>query len=118
MLADTSVWIDHLRNGNPRLVYALEQESLLIHEFVVGELACGNLRHRREIMDLLAAIPRIERVQHNEVLAFADTQRLAARGLGWIDVHLLASCVAAQATLLTLDGRLRLAARSIGISAD
>jgi predicted nucleic acid-binding protein len=106
ILADTSVWIDHLRHGNQRLAQSLADAQVLVHPFVIGELACGTLRARSEILSLLARLPAVRAVSHEEALHFLDTRKLSGRGLGWIDVHLLAAAVASRITLWTLDRRL------------
>ncbi|MGH8133085.1 MAG: type II toxin-antitoxin system VapC family toxin [Steroidobacteraceae bacterium] len=106
MLIDTSVWIDHLRRRNAPLVGLLEQARVWTHAFVIGELACGNLARRGEVLTSLAALPHVPVVPHGEVLAFIDARRLAGRGLGWIDVHLLAAATLARIPFWTLDKRL------------
>jgi predicted nucleic acid-binding protein len=103
VLVDTSVWIDHLRRGNARLRGHLEAGEVASHPFVVGELACGNLKAREELLSLMAALPQVPMVEHEEVLAFVEQNRLMGRGLGWIDVHLLASALLAGTSLWTLD---------------
>lgn len=110
MLVDTSVWIDHLRRENRELVTALERGGVWSHPFVVGELACGNLKRRFEVLTLLAALPQTPEVGHDEVLAFVERHRLMGVGLGWIDVHLLASAALAALPFWTLDRRLGAAA--------
>jgi predicted nucleic acid-binding protein len=112
ILVDTSVWVDHLRRGNERLKSILLDDQVLCHPFVVGELACGHLTKRREILSLLQALPQADEIRHTEALAFVDTHRLMGLGLGWIDVHLLASAVLARARLWTLDARLHKAAQA------
>lgn len=106
VLVDTSVWVDHLRRGNARLAHLLEREEVACHPFVVGELACGSLRNRAEIMSLLRALPSLTRAQDDEVLYFIERHSLMGRGLGLIDVHLLASAILEGAALWTLDSRL------------
>lgn len=106
MLVDTSVWVDHLRHGNPRLVTLLESERVCSHPFIIGELACGNLSRRQEVLRLLEALPATPLADHHEVLRFLDDRRLHGRGLGWIDVHLLAAARLAGVPLWTLDKRL------------
>jgi len=90
VLVDTSVWIDHLRKRNATLVQLLESMQIVTHPFVIGELACGNLANRATFLDLLAAIPQLPPVTHDEALGFVDAKKLMGRGLGWIDMHLLA----------------------------
>jgi predicted nucleic acid-binding protein len=106
MLVDTSVWVDHLRRRNATLVGLLEQAQVWTHAFVIGELACGNLAQRDTVLDALAALPQAPVADHVEVLAFLDAHRLMGRGLGWFDVHLLASAKLARLPFWTLDKRL------------
>lgn len=117
ILADTSVWVEHLRRGEARLATLLGAGDVLCHPFVVGELACGHLRQRTEILSLLAALPSLGKATDPEVLAFIDRHKLQGKGLGLIDMHLLASCALARRPLWTLDSRLARAATQIGIDA-
>ena len=113
ILVDTSVWVDHLRRGDRELVSALETGEVACHEFVIGELACGHISARAEILGLLAALPRAPVVEHEEVLAFIERHDLAGVGIGWLDAHLLASARLGRLELWTRDGRLRRAALRI-----
>ena len=107
ILVDTSVWIDHLRSGDPLLARALENGRVLMHPFVVGELACGNLRQREEVLRLLGDLPSAPTATDPEVLDMIQRRALMGRGIGYIDMHLLASTVlAADARLWTRDRRL------------
>lgn len=106
ILVDTSVWVEHLRRGHPRLEELLVAAEVLGHRFVLGEISLGHLRRRGEILSLLAALPQAEVARHDEVLAFVDQHRLPASGIGWLDAHLLASATLAGARLWTLDRRL------------
>jgi predicted nucleic acid-binding protein len=115
ILVDTSVWIDHLRRGNARLRPLLEEGAVLAHPFVVGEIACGSLRSRQEILRLLHLLPQARIAGHDEVLALVEGRRLHGLGLGWIDAHLLASALLSAAPLWTLDRRLGDAASTLGI---
>ena len=92
VLVDTSVWIDHFRKKGRRLSDLLEQEEVLLHSFVIGELACGNLQNRKEIISLLHALPLATKADDDEVLIFLERHAIMGRGVGLIDVHLLASC--------------------------
>jgi hypothetical protein len=114
MLVDTSVWVDHLRKRNSTLVSLLESGEVLTHPFVIGELACGNLAHRSKVLSALADLPSVPSASHEEVLDFLETRRLMGRGLGWIDLHLLASAIIAKVPLWSADKRLSAAAREIG----
>jgi predicted nucleic acid-binding protein len=118
LLADTSVWVEHLRRGEPRLAAFLETGEVLCHPFVVGELACGNLRRRDEILGLLAALPRLGKVGDDELLSFIARHRLQGQGLGLVDIHLLASSALARTPLWTLDARLAKAALQLGVAID
>ena len=110
MLVDTSVWVDHLRNGNDALRELLLKNEVACHPMVIGELACGNLKRRKELLSLLHALPSIERVSDDEILFFIEQHRLSGRGLGLVDIHILASCAISDATLWTFDNRLQRAA--------
>jgi predicted nucleic acid-binding protein len=117
-LVDTSVWIHHLREGNPALRDLLVRGEAACHPLIIGELACGHLKRRTEILALLHALPSGERADDDEVLHFIEKHRLFGCGLGLIDVHLLASCALGQDRLWTLDGRLRKAAGRLGLETD
>ncbi len=116
ILVDTSVWVDHLRRGNSRLAELLLAEQVVCHSFVIGELACGSIRNRAEVLRLLSALPSVQKVEDAEALDFIEQQKLMARGLGLVDVHLLASCVLAGVGLWTRDKRLAQAALQLGLA--
>ena len=106
VLVDTSVWIEHLRRGEPRLQDALSNGLVLGHPFISGELACGNLKNRAVILADLLALPPAIPASNDEVLTLVARRRLWGRGLGWVDVHLLASALLSQCDLWTFDRRL------------
>ena len=117
ILVDTTVWIDHLRKGTPALASALEEGRVLMHPLVMGELACGNLSNREEVLRLLGELPMAPAVTDAEARAFIEGHTLMARGIGYIDVHLLASTVlAAPARLWTRDRRLGVVAAELGLA--
>lgn len=116
ILVDTSIWVHHLRRGEARLKSLLLGGQVSCHPFIVGELACGTLRNRREILSLLAALPLAPTAEHEEVLSLIESRSLHGRGIGWIDAHLIASALLSRSPLWTLDGRLRAVASSLGIS--
>lgn len=116
ILVDTSVWIDHLRQGDAQLAAALQTGQVWVHPFVVGELACGNLRARAEVLGLLQALPPILVATDKEVLFFMDEQNLMGRGIGYIDVHLLASARLGGVLLWTKDERLHAVAAELGMA--
>ena len=106
ILVDTSVWVEHLRKGNPRLAKLLENAEVACHPFVIGELACGNLKNRKRVLTLLQQLPSLPIAEQNEVLEFIEKRELAGAGIGWIDAHLLASVLISDTLLWTLDKRL------------
>jgi predicted nucleic acid-binding protein len=113
ILADTSVWVDHFRQGNPRLTEALLDGHILMHPFVVGEIACGNLRSRPKVLSDLRRLPSVITADHEEVLGFLDQHRLFGEGITWIDAHLLASALLSNCRLWTLDAHLLTAANRL-----
>jgi predicted nucleic acid-binding protein len=115
MLADTSVWIEHFRRREPTLADLLSKGIVLMHPFVSGELACGNLRDRAAIMSNLHALPPARLAANAEVLRLIEDRRLWGRGLGWIDTHLLASALLSNCRFWTLDTRLAKAAAELGL---
>ncbi|MHB1328288.1 MAG: type II toxin-antitoxin system VapC family toxin [Gemmatimonadales bacterium] len=117
ILVDTSVWIDHLRQGNDRLAALLAAETVACHPFVVGEIACGSLRNRREVLELLDRLPTAPAATHNEAIKFLEAHRLMGLGLGYIDIHLLAAAMLGGIAFWTLDKRLAQAAGRLGLSA-
>jgi predicted nucleic acid-binding protein len=106
------VWVDHFRTGVSELRQALEEGEVLMHPFVLGELACGNLRHRADVLGLLADLPMAREASHDEVMAMIEHRQLMGRGIGYVDVHLLAAvAITPLARIWTHDRRLsRLAA--------
>ncbi len=116
VLVDTSVWIAHLRYGNVGLEKLLNDSSVACHPFVIGELACGNLSNRAEILSLLHELPMTAHVEHEEVLRFVEDHRLMGKGLGYIDMHLAASALLTNVPLWTRDKKLGNASRALGVS--
>ena len=116
VLADTSVWVDHLRRRNAGLVDLLEAGQVYVHRFVIGELACGNLAQRTKILAALSELPKAPPLEHDRVLDFLDEAKLIGRGLGWVDVSLLASAVDGGLALWTLDRRLAAAATYLDVA--
>jgi len=119
ILADTSVWIDHLRGGDGKLERALVAGSILIHPFVIGEISLGHLRQRKRILEDLRALPMAIVASDDEVVGLIDRAKLFGRGIGYIDAHLLAATrLSENAALWTYDGSLREAARHLGLAYD
>jgi hypothetical protein len=115
ILADTSLWVHHLRSGLRELADALADGEVLGHPHVTGELACGNLRNRGAILQLLRDLPQAVLATEEEALQCIEKNRLHGRGLGWTDVHLLASALLTPARLWTLDRALAREARRLGV---
>lgn len=119
ILVDTSVWVDHLRKSNGALVEQLGRGLVLAHPFVVGELALGNLRQRRAVLNALSNLPRASIATDEEVLHLIEEHTLFERGIGYVDAHLLAATsLTGGASLWTVDRRLNEVASRLGIAAS
>ena len=119
ILADTSVWIDHLRTRDHHLALLLAEGQTLMHPMVIGELACGNVGNRAEVFSLLRTMPRVTVATDDEVLFFIEYHQLMGRGIGYIDAHLLASVVMTPPAMLwTVDRRLMSLADELGVAYD
>jgi predicted nucleic acid-binding protein len=117
ILVDTSVWVDHFRKGDPQLTGLLELGVVAMHPFVVGELACGSLADRSTILELLQDLPTAVVAESEELLGFIERHGLHGKGIGYVDVHLLASVTLTDgAKLWTRDKRLRAAADELGFT--
>lgn len=117
ILVDSSVWIDYLRVGEAELRAALNEGLVFTHPFVIGELACGNLANRREVLALLGNLPQVPVATHAELLTFIDTWSLAGRGIGYVDAHLLASSMLSEGVRLwTHDRRLARVATQLRVA--
>ena len=116
VLVDTSVWVNHFRVASLPLTRLLKDAKVVIHPFVIGELACGHLARRHEIMGLLGKLPELKPVADAEALAFIDANHLAGSGLGWVDVHLLAAARVGHVSLLSSDKALDRVARRMGLA--
>jgi hypothetical protein len=115
ILVDSSVWIDHFRNPSRILAALLDAEDVCTYPLVIGEIACGNLKNRQEIIALMHALPALPMVDNDEILFFIDRHHLNGKGVGLIDIHLLASCLIDRSRLWTSDMRLRILAHSLKI---
>ena len=118
ILADTSVWIDYFRRGLPELGERLRRGDIVMHPFVVGELACGNLSNRQATLELLQQLRSVTVAEHDEVMTFIHARKLNGRGVGYVDVHLLAAATIEGCRLWTVDKRLNVVANSIGIGVN
>jgi predicted nucleic acid-binding protein len=116
VLVDTSVWVNHFRVASLPLVRLLKDAKVVVHPFVVGELACGRLARRHEVLGLLGKLPRLEPVSGAEALAFIEANGLAGSGIGWVDVHLLASARLERVSVFTADKALGRVASRLGLA--
>ncbi len=117
ILADTSVWVEHFRIGNAALSQLLRDRQIFMHPYVIGELACGNLLHRSEILESLKRLPSASVASHSEILYFIEQNQLMGLGIGYVDVHLLASAALEPPTQLwTHDKRLAAAAEGMHLA--
>ena len=117
ILVDTSVWVDHLRAGDAQLAVLLERSTVAMHPMVLGELACGNLKDRETLLALWRNLPQLTSATDAEALFFLERNRLWGRGIGYIDLHLLAAVsLNAGTRLWTRDRRLRETAEHLGLA--
>jgi predicted nucleic acid-binding protein len=116
VLVDTSVWVIHFREGNRNLQKLLRNGDVVCHPFIIGELACGNLRNRSEILSLLQSLPMATQAAHQETMVFIENRRLMGKGLGYIDVHLMASSVLTGVPIWTFDKRLAEVSKRLGLN--
>ncbi len=116
VLVDTSIWVDHLRQGSRKLEKLLVDAEVMCHPFIIGELACGNLKNRREIISLLQSLPMAPTIEFDEFLFFIDRNHLMGKGVGFIDVHLLASAQLAGVPLWTADKKLKSSADQLELT--
>jgi predicted nucleic acid-binding protein len=103
VLVDTSVWVDFIRSGNLELAGLLANRLVDIHDFIIGELACGNLHKRKEILESLSLLPQVSQASHEEVLYLIESKKLMGKGLSYVDFHLIASAQIAGVPIWTVD---------------
>lgn len=115
VLVDTSVWVAHLRDGNVGLEELLNEGQAVCHPFIIGELACGNLKNRSLILSLLKSLPVATVAEHDEIMHFIENKNLMGRGLGYVDMHLLASAVLSGTLVWTLDQKLDSSSEKLGL---
>jgi predicted nucleic acid-binding protein len=106
VLVDTSVWIGHFRKHDPVLAELLNRASVIVHPFVLGELACGNFKNRGAVLTYLKELPEAVLATQDEVLRLIEDRKLWGKGIGWVDAHLLASALLSNCPIWTLDERL------------
>lgn len=116
VLADTSVWISHFRDKNPPHRSLLMEGLIICHPFIIGDLACGNLKNRDEILSLLEALPEATKASHEEIMRFIERNQLMGIDLDYVDAHLLASARLSTALLWTKNKNLQKAADHLNIA--
>ena len=116
VLVDTSIWVTHFRQGSRQLEKLLMDAEVMCHSFIIGELACGNLKNRDEIISLLQSLPMAPTIEFDEFLFFIDRNHLMGKGIGFVDVHLLASAQLTGVPLWTADKRLKSAANILELT--
>ncbi|WP_291525237.1 type II toxin-antitoxin system VapC family toxin [Acidithiobacillus sp.] len=114
ILVDTSVWIDHFRSGEAHLSTLLDHGMVQTHDFIIGEIACGNLKNRQQTLYLLSCLPRCTATFPEETLFFIECHGLMGRGIGYVDASILASAALVQANLWSRDKRLMALATELG----
>lgn len=114
-LVDTSVWVDHFKRRNATLAALLDEGAVATHPFVIGEIALGQ-RSRRDLIALLAELPAVGVIAHDDVLTLVERRGLAGAGIGWVDAHLLASAMVEHVPLWTLDRKLAATAGRLAVS--
>jgi predicted nucleic acid-binding protein len=114
-LVDTSVWIEHFRNTVPELTELLDSESVLTHSSVIGEIALGSIRNRREILESLHDLPGALEASPEEVMRLVEEHRLFGRGLSLIGAQVLASALLSDVAILTRDQALQAAMKTLGV---
>lgn len=119
ILIDTSVWSDHFRRPIEALDVLLRQQLILIHPYVVGELAMGSMHDRAAVLEQLSVLVTLMPVRHSEVMTMIERERLFGTGLQYVDAHLLASArITSGCSLWAHDKRLKSAAERLGVAAD
>lgn len=116
VLVDTSIWVTHLRQGSRQLEKLLIDAEVMCHPFIIGEFACGNLKNRDEIISLLQSLPMAPTIEFDEFLFFIEKNHLIGKGVGFVDVQLLASAQLAAIALWTGDKRLKSAADQLKLT--
>lgn len=116
VLVDTSVWVDHFRRGIAGLERLLNEGEVVTHPFIIGELACGTLHNREEILVLLKALPLLPVLELDEYLDFIDYNRITGFGVGFVDIHLIASARLNSDFLWTYDKKLNLLAKKMKLA--
>ena len=116
ILVDTSIWVAHLRKGNRQLEQMLMNAEVMCHPFIIGELACGTIKNRKEILSLLKSLPSSPVIEFDELMFFIDENQVMGIGIGFVDVHILASAQLSGTFLWTADKKLNSAAIKLSLN--
>ena len=115
VLVDTSIWIDHFNRKNDELEYLLVENQVVLHPYIIAEIACGNLRQRNLILSLLRAMPSVKILSMDEYFLFLEKNKLYGIGLGFVDVNIVGSSLLSNCQIYTRDKELNLAASKFNI---
>jgi predicted nucleic acid-binding protein len=115
IIVDTSIWVDHLSKGCSELELLLNDNKVIVHPYVIGELACGNIRNRKLILSYLTALPSVPVITSSEYFMFIDSNKLTGQGLGFVDIHILGSAFLVGLKVYTRDKALLHASEKLGI---
>ena len=118
ILVDTSVWIKHLREGDQNLTRLLEQGLVASHPFIIGEIACGDIKNRYEIISLINDLPSTDVLDHSDIMEFIENRKIMNKGIGYIDVHLLGSVLVSDTRIWTFDKALKKMAFQLSVGYD
>jgi len=116
ILVDTSVWINFLHKGDNKLSEQLIDGKVLTHEFIIGELTCGNIKNRDNFLELISELPKVKTCLFEEIIFFIEKNNLYGKGIGFIDVHLLASALISNVKLWSADNKLNLIATDLKVN--
>ncbi len=116
VLVDTSVWVEHLRHGSSELKVRLQEGRVCCHPLIIAELACGDLQNRSLLLTLLRALPQAMQAAPEEIMQFVETYNLMGQGLGYLDLHLLASAKLTRVSLWTLNQKLSEVTGKLGLA--
>ena len=119
IIIDTSVWIDHIRQPEVEVELLLKRDQALVHPFVIGEPALGNMKRHDEIINALLHMRQAAVAQTDDVLTIIKRHALSGSGIGYVDAHLLASAAMAAGTrIFTRDKRLAKVATALDLAYD
>lgn len=116
VIVDTSIWVDHLRKGSLHLEKLLLEAQVACHPFIMGELACGNIKNRNEFLSLIQTLPMAPTINLDEFLYFTEQNKLMGKGIGFVDIHLLASARLSEIPLWTSDKKLKSVSMELNIA--